>query len=95
MVDDPQGLKDEAERNLEKCLKDQEVLAAHGGLDGLALCSDYCFNSGPFISPAHFDEFIHPYLKRQIAAQRKMGYYVIKLHFLKKRDRSRTPSRVR
>ena len=78
MVDDPQGLKDEAERTLEKWLKEQEVLAAHGSLDGLALCSDYCFNSGPFISPAHFDEFIYPYLTRQIAAQREMGYYVIK-----------------
>jgi uroporphyrinogen decarboxylase len=78
MYDDPQSLKDEAARNLDEKLKEQAELAKDGLCDGLALCSDYCFNSGPFISPAQFDEFIFPWLKSQIAAQREMGYYVIK-----------------
>jgi uroporphyrinogen decarboxylase len=78
MYDDPQGLKDEAARNLERSLKEQAELAKDGACDGLALCSDYCFNSGPFISPAQFDEFIFPTLKAQIAAQRELGFYVIK-----------------
>ncbi len=78
LADDPQGVKDEAARNVEAALKEQEILAKDGTCDGLALCSDYCFNNGPFFSPAQFDEFVFPYLKEQIAAQRGMGFYVIK-----------------
>ncbi|MHC4713693.1 MAG: uroporphyrinogen decarboxylase family protein, partial [Planctomycetota bacterium] len=53
-------------------------LAAHGGLDGFALCCDYCFNTGPFLSPAQFSEFVTPYLARLIAGYRDMGFYTIK-----------------
>lgn len=77
-VDDPEGLKDEAARAIEKNLKEQALLAKDGTCDGFALCSDYCFNTGPFLSPAQFDEFIFPYLKQQIAGQRELGFYVIK-----------------
>ena len=35
-----------------------------GLLDGFALCSDYCFNNGPFLSPTMFDDFVTPYLAR-------------------------------
>ena len=48
------------------------------GADGFALCSDYCFNSGPFLSPAMFAEFVTPYLARLIDGYRDMGAYVIK-----------------
>jgi uroporphyrinogen decarboxylase len=51
---------------------------AHGGLDGFALCTDYCFNTGPFLSPALFSEFVTPYLKDLIAGYRELGFYVIK-----------------
>ena len=37
---------------------------AEAGVDCLILCSDYCYNSGPFLSPAMFEEFIQPYLYR-------------------------------
>jgi uroporphyrinogen decarboxylase len=47
-------------------------------LDGLALCSDYSFNSGAFLSPAMFDDFITPYLIRLVAGYRELGLYVIK-----------------
>jgi len=47
-------------------------------LPGMVLCSDYCFNTGPFLSPLQFSEFIAPYLARQVQAFRDMGYYVIK-----------------
>jgi uroporphyrinogen decarboxylase len=40
--------------------------------------SDYAFNSGPFLSPDMFSEFITPYLKETISQIRKMGMYVIK-----------------
>jgi uroporphyrinogen decarboxylase len=47
-------------------------------LDGLALCSDYCFNSGPFLPLRWFDRFVAPYLHTLTRAYREMGYYVIK-----------------
>jgi uroporphyrinogen decarboxylase len=49
-----------------------------GGLDGFALCTDYCFNRGPFLSPLQFSEFVAPYLARLIQGYRKLGFYVIK-----------------
>ena len=47
-------------------------------MDGFALCSDYCFNTGPFLSPAQFGEFITPYLAKLITGYRDLGFYVIK-----------------
>ena len=47
-------------------------------MDCLILCSDYCYNSGPFLSPAMFEEFIQPYLYRIIDEARKLGLYTIK-----------------
>lgn len=78
LIQRPAELKAEAERMIAERLDEQERLARHGGLDGLALCADYCFNDGPFLSPAKFAEFVAPYLKKLIAAQRELGYYVIK-----------------
>jgi uroporphyrinogen decarboxylase len=53
-----------------------ELLRA--GLDGFALCFDYCFNNGPFMSPAMFAEFVTPFLTDLIAGYRGLGAYVIK-----------------
>ena len=47
-------------------------------IDVFLLCSDYCYNSGPFISPKMFDEFITPFLARICKAGREDGAYVIK-----------------
>lgn len=78
IADQPQKLKDDARYMLDSALAEAEKFRKHGALDGFALCSDYCFNSGPFLSPAMFDEFITPYLKELIAGYREMGFYVIK-----------------
>ncbi len=78
LVDDPQGLKDEAQRRVDFALAGAAQLQKHGELDGFALCSDYCFNSGPFLRPEQFSEFITPYLKQLIEGYRAMGFYVIK-----------------
>ncbi len=48
------------------------------GVDGFILCSDYCFNKGPFMSPEMFSEFIAPYLAEIIAHIRARGGYAIK-----------------
>ncbi len=78
LYDDPQGMKDRAARRVDDALATAEEYRRHGALDGFALCSDYCFNNGPFLSPALFDEFVTPYLARLTAGYRAMGFYVIK-----------------
>lgn len=78
MIDDPAGLKAGAQAMVEGQIRTAESLAAHGGLDGFALCSDYCLNTGPFLSPSQFSEFVTPYLERLVAAERDLGFHVIK-----------------
>jgi uroporphyrinogen decarboxylase len=78
MADDPESMKDEAQARVDAALERARRLQAHGALDGFALCADYCFNSGPFLSPALFDEFISPYLQMLIREYRSMGFYTIK-----------------
>lgn len=78
MADDPVGMKDEAARMVDAALERGRVLREHGCLDGFALCSDYCLNTGPFLSPDQFAEFVAPYLKQLIAGYREMGFYTIK-----------------
>ncbi|MEP0761918.1 MAG: hypothetical protein HRF48_04195 [Chloroflexota bacterium] len=78
LYEDSAAIKAEAEARLAAALERAERLARHGGLDGFALCTDYCFNQGPFLSPALFSEFVTPYLARLIAAYRALGFYTIK-----------------
>ncbi|HET6383537.1 MAG TPA: uroporphyrinogen decarboxylase family protein [Armatimonadota bacterium] len=78
MVDDPEGLHREASAHVDAALREADRLAAPGGLDGFALCADYCFNDGPFLSPAQFSEFVTPYLSRLVRGYRERGFYVIK-----------------
>ena len=78
MVEEPDALKAEAAAAVRKALADAAKLRRPGGLDGFALCSDYCFNTGPFMSPAKFADFVTPYLAELTRGYRDMGYYVIK-----------------
>ncbi|MDD5349693.1 MAG: uroporphyrinogen decarboxylase family protein [Chthoniobacteraceae bacterium] len=78
LADEPEQLKAEAAAEVEKALARAERLRAHGGLDGFGLCSDYCFNNGPFMSPGQFGEFVTPYLARLVRGCRDLGFYVIK-----------------
>lgn len=70
--------KQTAQRKVDTQLARAERLKKHGGLDGFALCDDYCFNDNPFLSPDMFAELITPYLKQIVAAERELGFYVIK-----------------
>ncbi len=76
--DDPQGVKDEAEKMVDAALAQGEKYRIRGGFDGFCLCADYCFNDNPFLSPGMFDEYVTPYLKRLISGYREMGFYAIK-----------------
>lgn len=78
LADEPAAMKDEAARQVDRALARAATLQQHGGLDGFALCSDYCFNTGPFLRPSQFAEFVAPYLARLVEGYREMGFYVIK-----------------
>jgi len=75
--EDPDGVKRQADQMVDSAIARGQRLV-DGGIDGFALCADYCFNSGPFLSPQMFSEFVIPYLARLIGAYRRMGAYVIK-----------------
>jgi uroporphyrinogen decarboxylase len=78
LADAPAMVKEEAEKRINADLERAEKLMKHGGLDGFAMCADYCFNSGPFMSPTQFSEFVTPYLARLTKGYRDMGFYAIK-----------------
>jgi len=78
LAEEPEKVKEEAASRVRHQLARAEKLRAHGGLDGFALCADYCFNTGPFLSPTQFAEFVTPYLTELICGYRDMGFYVIK-----------------
>lgn len=76
-ADDPEGLLAEADKKCRGAIE-RNKRQKEAGLDVLLLCSDYCFNEGPFLSPAMFDRFITPYLARIINSAREEGLYAIK-----------------
>ncbi len=77
IADDPEGVHAKAKKLMEDAIERNKNLA-ESGVEVLLLCSDYCYNSGPFLSPAMFEEFIQPYLYRIIDAAKKEGLYTIK-----------------
>jgi uroporphyrinogen decarboxylase len=78
LVDDPEGIKRDCEGLIAGQIARAEKEKDLGLWDGFALCADYCLNTGPFLSPAMFAEFVTPYLAKLVAAYRDMGYYTIK-----------------
>jgi uroporphyrinogen decarboxylase len=78
LADEPEKVHEEAKDMVHRQLEWSEKLAKHGGLDGFALCADYCLNTGPFLSPNQFGEFVTPYLAELIKGERDLGFYVIK-----------------
>ncbi len=75
MMDAPKDVIREAVERTDNMIRFNEQLR---DLDGFVLCSDYCFNSGTFLTLDQFDEFVMPSLCRVIQAYRDMGYYTIK-----------------
>ncbi|MDI6829474.1 MAG: uroporphyrinogen decarboxylase family protein [Armatimonadota bacterium] len=67
----------ELRRNAEATIEYAKKLV-DAGVECFAMCADYCFNDGPFLSPRMFREFVTPYLAQIIAALREMGAYTIK-----------------
>jgi uroporphyrinogen decarboxylase len=78
LVEQPQEMKDDAQRAVDAALERARRIQEWGTVDCFFLCSDYCFNDNPFLSPAMFDEFVTPYLKQLVAGYRALGFYVVK-----------------
>lgn len=78
LEDEPEQVKAESDEAVNAALERAARLKRNGGLDGFALCSDYCLNTGPFLSPSQFSEFVTPFLAKLIQGYRDMGFYTIK-----------------
>jgi len=78
LAEQAQVMKDDAQRGVDEFLDRASKLKKWGTIDGFCMCSDYCFNDNPFLSPPMFDEFVTPYLQQLIKGYREMGFYTIK-----------------
>lgn len=78
LAEEPGAMKEKAQRQVDEAIARAERIRRWGTVDVFCLCSDYCFNDNPFLSPAMFDEFVTPYLTQLVAAYRGMGFHVIK-----------------
>ncbi len=72
LFEDAEGLHAEARR---KCEAAKELLRrlADAGADFFVLTYDFGFNNAPFISPAHFKEFVTPYLTELVETAHALG----------------------
>ncbi|MBQ7365341.1 MAG: hypothetical protein IJW46_07065 [Clostridia bacterium] len=77
IADEPEEVLAEAERHAKNAIEANRR-QREAGLDVALLCSDYCYNSGPFLSPMMFDEFITPFLAMICKAGKEDGMYMIK-----------------
>ena len=77
IADDPDGVRASAEAMANGAIESNKR-AVDAGFDSFILCADYCYNSGPFLSPDMFREFVTPYLKKIIKSIRDSGAYAIK-----------------
>ena len=77
IADDPESIHQEARRKADEAIeRNHKYIDA--GSDLLILCADYCYNSGPYLSPQMFGEFIAPYLTDILANAKRDGAYTIK-----------------
>ena len=77
LADEPDEVHEEAKRMCQNAIEANKR-QKEAGLDVALLCSDYCYNSGPFLSPAMFEEFIFPYLADICKKGKEDGLYIIK-----------------
>ncbi|MBR0464091.1 MAG: hypothetical protein IJJ23_06860 [Clostridia bacterium] len=77
MVEEPESVHEQARRMADEAIARNRRMFDMG-IESFILCSDYCFNAGPFMSPKMFSEFITPYLFDIIDHIRRMGGYAIK-----------------
>jgi len=76
LYDKPDDLHRQAKKRIEK-----EVLwckrMIDAGIELIVLNEDYCYNSGPYISPKMFEEFVTPYLCWVVKELKEAGAHVM------------------
>jgi hypothetical protein len=84
MVDFSLRLADDADfvKRLLAAATDRAIEVAltlvEAGVDAIVMDTDYCHQTGPWISPSHFQEIVLPLLQEQVDAIHSAGAYVIK-----------------
>lgn len=79
LYEDMDGLKAESQRRKDAMERGVDAILKRGGLiDGICMCSDYCFNTNPFYTRDIFADLIMPYLSGAIKMYHDRGLYVIK-----------------
>ncbi|HEY3269195.1 MAG TPA: uroporphyrinogen decarboxylase family protein [Armatimonadota bacterium] len=77
MADDPDSLVAvQEDRCKAMCANYRTLLGA--GAEIVFMTADYCFNSGPFLSPRMFRQFITPFLRRQVDVIHDCGGFAVK-----------------
>ena len=77
IADDPDSVHARAEKMMNDAIEENKRRVA-AGVDVGYMCADYCYNSGPFLSPDMFSQFVTPYLAKIIEEAKKIGMYTIK-----------------
>jgi len=72
----PEAIHEEARRRCAGCLAQADQLI-DAGAEFIMLVNDAAFNSGPFISPKHFREFVTPYLAQEVEHIKRRGAIAI------------------
>lgn len=72
----PDQMHQKAKEKLEKA-KELAVKQRDAGADFIIQNSDFGFNSGPFISPTHFKEFVTPYMTEFVRFVHDLGLPII------------------
>jgi len=75
--DRPDEVIDYAARQCDETIERGKRLI-DAGVEVITMCADYCFNSGPFMSPEMWDRFIGQFYYRQVEALKSYGAYIIK-----------------
>jgi len=72
LLESPARIHEEAQRKCRAAIEKIDQLV-DAGADFIYMPNDVAFNAGPFISPAHFAEFVAPYWARQVDRVKRHG----------------------
>jgi uroporphyrinogen decarboxylase len=77
MVDEPEFIHTLLQAYTRRAIEYGSLLIKEG-VDAVQLNADYCHNTGPWVSPTRFREFILPRMKEHVDAFHGAGVYVLK-----------------
>lgn len=77
LLKDPDFVKKLLAAATERAMVIARVLI-EAGADAIVMDTDYCHQTGPWISPHHFQDIILPLLRRQVETIHSLGAYAIK-----------------